>query len=234
MVTVFDLTFSSYLYAHMTYYDRILENFMESVELDLDLSNKEHRKKLLQWLNKWGCRINQDYKKEYSKTIGEWYEEYRSRLVPQNKDLWRLDDRELDAMDYAYEDLKNRPVHEYKQSRNPAVRHVGPTAASKILFILRPRSAIDWDVSIRKEVKVRFGDRSYKEYLEKAREDLLGIKRQCDELGIKIEELPVLLNREKATVAQMLGDYYWIIYTQEVQMPETRDLLKWASWSIIN
>ena len=62
----------------------------------------------------------------------------------------------------------------------------------------------------------------------------LDLYRILDEHGIKLMDLPAELNRECATPAQLMGEYYWVTYTRELSkldMPDERLLKQWVKWS---
>ncbi|MEA3312397.1 MAG: hypothetical protein U9Q76_09305, partial [candidate division WOR-3 bacterium] len=51
-----DLDFTHFLRGPVTEDDDAYKEFLKSVNYVLDLDKPEHRKSLLKWLNKWGCR----------------------------------------------------------------------------------------------------------------------------------------------------------------------------------
>lgn len=55
-MTLAELAFSCACYGRSTDYDKPYLDFLQSTNGELDLSNPQHRKLLLVWLNQWGCR----------------------------------------------------------------------------------------------------------------------------------------------------------------------------------
>ena len=50
----------------------------------LDLGKPKHGLALLQWLNKWGCRINRKSFDNIGERLAEWFPEVaNSRMIPQ-------------------------------------------------------------------------------------------------------------------------------------------------------
>ena len=234
MVTLFEMAFSSFLYSKLTDYENTYLNFRERTGGRPDLARQEHRDYLLEWLNKWGCRFEVEKFPKASEAIGQWYWQHGKRLCSERKNLWKLTGPELDSLGDAYEDLRDRNAFKYRRGGKLVHRHVGATAASKILFSLKPRAAIAWDDLMRKRMRLDQKRLTYRQFLEKAKGDLIDLKMQCDEHGIKLMDLPAELNRECATPAQLMGEYYWVTYTRELSkldMPDERLLKQWVKWS---
>ncbi len=55
----------------------------------------------------------------------------------------------------------------------------GPTAAAKILFVLRPNVFVAWDEPIRAGLRYDGSGHSYVNFLTRLREELLELKDQC-------------------------------------------------------
>ena len=231
MVTLFEMAYSSFLYSKLTDYENTYLAFRERTDGRPDLAKQEHRDFLLEWLNKWGCRFEVKKFPKVSEAIGQWYRQHGERLCSERKNLWKLTGSELDALGDAYEDLQNTTAFKYRRGGKLVNRHVGATAASKILFSLKPRAAVAWDDLMRKRMRLDQKRLTYRQFLEQAKGDLIGLKIQCDKHGFRLTELPAELNRENATPAQLTGEYYWVTYTRELEMPDKSVLKKWGKWS---
>ena len=55
-MTLSELAFACFLYAHFTDYDDSYLSFLQVTNHHPDFVNSKHRKALLTWLNQWGCR----------------------------------------------------------------------------------------------------------------------------------------------------------------------------------
>ncbi len=231
MVTLFEMAFSSFLYSKLTDYENTYLVFRERTDGKPDLAKQKHRDFLLEWLNKWGCRFEVEKLSKFSEAIWQWHRQHRERLCSERKNLWKLTGPELDALGDAYEDLRDTTAFKYRRGGKLVHRHVGATAASKILFSLKPRAAIAWDDLMRKRMRLDQKRLTYRQFLEQLKGDLIGLKMQCDKYGLRLTDLPAELNREDATPAQLMGEYYWGTYTRELEMPDKEVLKIWVKWS---
>jgi hypothetical protein len=106
----------------------------------------------------------------------------------------------------------------------------GPTAAAKILFVLRPQVFVAWDEPIRAGLRYDGSGRSYVGFLIRLREELLDLREQCRAFDFDLVDLPEALGRPLSTPAQLLDEYYWATVTREVVAPSRRQLARWLSW----
>lgn len=106
-----------------------------------NLGKAAHRVLLLRWLNSWGCRIRYPRPGEpapFDTGIKAWWRTWRSALPTTS--LAELSDRDVDRVADAYAALSAMPA--------AAGRQLGPTAAAKALFALRPEAIMPWDAAI--------------------------------------------------------------------------------------
>lgn len=104
----------------------------------LDLSLAAHRSALHRWLNSWGCRIRYPREGEpdaFGAGLAAWWGRHALAHAP----LARLTPREISRFAAAYEELAALPIGR---------RSLGPTAAAKALYALRPDSVMPWDAAI--------------------------------------------------------------------------------------
>ncbi|MFD9516489.1 MmcQ/YjbR family DNA-binding protein [Streptomyces sp. NPDC059979] len=104
----------------------------------LDLSDAGHRTALHRWLNSWGCRIRYPREGEpdlFGEGLAAWWGRHRLPDAP----LAGLTPRDIARFVRAYEELAALPIGR---------RSLGPTAASKALYALRPASVMPWDAAI--------------------------------------------------------------------------------------
>lgn len=219
------------MYSELTDYENTYLAFRELTGGTFDLARAAHRDHLLEWLNKWGCRFEIDKFPKVSEAIAQWNRQYGKELCSDSRNLWHLSDQEIDALGDAYEDLRDRTAFKYRRGGKLVHRHVGATAASKILFASKPRAAIAWDDLMRKKMKDSHKRLTYKQFLELAKGDLISLKMQCEKHDVKLTALAAELGRRKATAAQLIGEYYWVTYTRELEMPNPGTLKQWVKWS---
>ena len=106
----------------------------------------------------------------------------------------------------------------------------GPTAAAKILFVLRPKVFVVWDEPIRAGLRYDGSGHSYVEYLLRLREDLLDLREQCRAFDLEMVDLPEALGRPLSTPAQLLDEFYWATVTRGVVAPTRQQMARWLEW----
>ena len=106
----------------------------------------------------------------------------------------------------------------------------GPTAAAKILFVLRPKVFVAWDEPIRAGLHYDGSGRSYVGFLIRLREELLDLREQCRAFSFDLEDLPDAIGRPLSTPAQLLDEYYWATVTRGVVAPTRKQLARWLEW----
>jgi hypothetical protein len=102
----------------------------------IDLSRPAHQQAALRWLNAWGCRIRYPRPGEPDVAgagLGRWWAQWSAALPAAGVTLAELADPAIDALGPAYAALVATPV-----SAPPRARGLGPTAATKLLYALRP------------------------------------------------------------------------------------------------
>ena len=159
-----ELAFACYIYTRMSDYDSSYQDFLKATNHAPDLNIAKHRKALLQWLNKWGCRqFAKDYHKLASEEIKIWYQEFSALPFHVDATLLELSDNDIAVAKVAYEKLAKRTASWRKtRSGSKSVIMVGPTGAAKILFAIRPNALIPWDDPIRKALKLDGSAKSHK------------------------------------------------------------------------
>jgi hypothetical protein len=118
--------------------------FVDDTAPGVDLARPEHRALLLRWLNSWGCRIRYPREGEpapFDDGIAAWWKAHSGALP--TVELARLSDVDIDALGAAYADLAAVAV-----SAGRVRRTLGPTAAAKALYALRPTAVMPWDAAI--------------------------------------------------------------------------------------
>jgi hypothetical protein len=250
-VNLGELALTCFAYGAMNA-DDSLAQFERRVDGRPDLWNQEHRQALLHWLNQWQCRqFSLAYHDLASDGLLEWHREFGGVLPPVRDHLWQVPEATLE--DYAEMfDALAKKVACYRDSgraapagapgaapipgeaATPIVRRLtvtfGPTAAAKILFVLRPRVFVAWDEPIRAQLHADGSGRSYADFLLRLREELLYLQEQCHAFDLDLEELPAAMGRPLSTPAQLLDEYYWATRTRSVVAPPRRQVAQWLEW----
>ena len=226
-----ELALTCYAYGAMTY-DDSLGQFSRRVEGNTDLSKVEHRLAVLHWLNQWQCRqFSLAYHDLASAEMLGWHKEFGKFLPPKTKHLWEIPEATVE--DYAgFFDALARKVacHRELTPGKKSVVSFGPTAAAKILFILRPQVFVAWDEPIRAGLRYDGSGDSYVRFLVRLREELLELREQCRAFSFDLEDLPAAVGRPLSTPAQLLDEYYWATVTREVVAPTRQQLARWLGW----
>ena len=228
-ITLYKLALASTMYDSLTPFNKSLKLLNDDTGNNIDLANPEHRHALLRWLNDWGCRhLAQDQHNVAAKSIGDWFQTKGSTLFADKKLLWELEDRELEAAARAYGTLKDmtgaRRVH---GGRNLEIS-IGATAASKVLFAIRPGALMPWDEAMRTAFKCNGSPESYVRYLKTIRNLALRIGDLCRNRGFQIDELPRKLGRPNSTVLALVNEYVWVTETRKVKLPSSETFAQWV------
>jgi len=226
-ITPGDLAYACWAYETMTGYAKSWQDFQEAVGDHADLRIAEHRDELFAWLNSWGCRIAATGEARVKDCLAEWYEREGDRLVDRSTGLAEASDDDLGDVAGLFDSL----IADMKCAASTTSLRFGPTAVSKTLFALRPRLLPAWDSAIREAlVGGEDSGEAYVRYASRLRSDIRGITRRGAEFGLT--RLPaVLCPSRNATMAQLMGEYYWVTVTKEVKLPPLQCRRDWAAWS---
>ncbi len=227
-----DLAFSVYVFDSMTKYTESYCDFRSTVGHNLDLNRHDHRQELIIWLNRWGCRqFALDQRQAASENIAQWYERVAGKMLDCDREIWELNDRELERTEALYSDLFRLTASFRKRGSQMLRVTVGPTGASKILFALRPRAYLPWDIAIRRSLGYGNDGKGYVDYLLDVGQALRVLERSCVETGSSLKELPSQLGKPEATIPALVNAYIWVVHSQGVRPPDRDQLRQWAKWS---
>lgn len=163
----------------------------------LDLSRAAHRTALHRWLNAWGCRIRYPRDGEpdpLGTGLAAWWERHALPEAP----LAALTDRETARLAAAYGDLAALPLGR---------RTLGPTAAAKALFALRPRTVMPWDAAIATRLH---GGRDAAAFERHLRTGRAWARAALAESGLDEEALAAGLGRPGIPLAKVFDEYLYV------------------------
>jgi hypothetical protein len=233
-MTLAELAFGCYIYAALIGEDDGgYSQLLAQTNQQLDLSEDQHCKSLLVWLNKWGCRQFKKSQHELAATeIKAWYSEFGPKLFPRPKSLLLLTEHDLSTIDAAYGDLVNRiaSVRTMGGGAESKVR-VGPVGTAKILFAVRPNALMLWDNPILEALGLDGSAASYVSYLRKATKWLNELADECQRHGIEIAALPSLLGRPRSYLPKLIDEYLWVTVSQNCRPPSKSVFERWAAWA---
>ncbi len=228
-VTLCKLALASTMYDSLMPFNSSLERLSKATGGSIDLTNPAHRFSLLEWLNDWGCRhLSEDQHDVASNSISNWYQVDGTGLFTNKKPLWELGDHELEAAGHAYGSLKDKTGAWRVRGGRKLEVHIGATAASKILFAIRPKALMPWDEAMRISYKCDGSPESYSRYLKTIRNLTSHIGVLCRNKGFQIDDLPKELGRPNSTVLALVNEYIWVTETRKIELPSSHTLAQWA------
>lgn len=123
-------------------------------------------------------------------------------------------------------ELVNESLQDLSQRFATPEKRFGATAASKVLFAIRPKALPPWDNAIRKKYVGENG--SYTKFMKSVTEEIISL---CAENEIKIEKLPEKINLPNKIVPKLIDEYNWMTITRKLTPPDKKTLQHWAGWS---
>ncbi|GAB2732163.1 hypothetical protein GCM10010442_62120 [Kitasatospora kifunensis] len=177
-----------------------------------DLALPAHREALHRWLNSWGCRLRYPREGEpdlFSEALEGWWNDHAAALPAAGSTLARLTDDQLTALADAYAELAALCV-----SPSPK-RTLGPTAAAKALYALRPAAVMPWDAAIAKHLHGARDGAAFHRHLRCGR---AWARAVIAESGLDEGELPSELGRPTVPLAKVLDDYLYVTITAAVPL----------------
>jgi len=228
-VTLCKLALAGTMYDSLTPFNYSLALLNEATGDSIDLNNPAHRISLMKWLNDWGCRhLSKDQHEVASSSILNWYQADGACLFPNEKPIWGLGENEMEVAANAYGSLKDSTgawrIHDGRKLEV----HIGTTAASKILFAIRPKALMPWDRAMRASFKCDGSPTSYFRYLKRIRKITSHIGVLCRDKGFQIDDLPQKLGRPNSTTLALVNEYIWVTESRKCKLPSSHTLARWA------
>ncbi|MGI5237793.1 hypothetical protein [Dactylosporangium sp. CA-139066] len=186
--------------------DRSWLRLVDQTAPAVDLSRAEHRALLLRWLNSWGCRIRYPREGEpapFDDGVADWWDRWGPALPA--ADLAALDDDEIALLGDAYAGLAAVAV-----SAGPVRRSLGPTAAAKALYALRPNAIMPWDAAIAAALHGGRDGPAFAAHQRLGRQWALAV---LAETGIEERRLAALVGRPQISLAKILDEYLYVRVT---------------------
>ncbi|MFG2938125.1 MmcQ/YjbR family DNA-binding protein [Streptomyces sp. NPDC048282] len=171
----------------------------------LDLTAPAHRLALHRWLNSWGCRLPYPPEGEpypLQEALAAWTAGHPLPGTP----LADLTDADVGALAAAYEDLAGLPAGSPARPRS-----LGPTAAAKALYALRPRTVMPWDAAIATEL---YGARDGAAFARHLRTGRAWARAALAESGLDADALAADLGRPAVTLPKVLDEHLYVTITR--------------------
>jgi hypothetical protein len=179
--------------------------FVERTAPGVDLGRPDHRRLMHRWLNSWGCRIRYPREGEpdpYDAGMAAWWAEFGAAL-PSGR-LRLATDGDLLALGTAYAALAATPAG--------ATRTLGPTAAAKALYALRPDTVMPWDAAIAVALHGARDGAAFTRHLGLGRGWAAALVTR---LGVDDAAVPALLGRPGVSLAKILDEYTYVLITRQ-------------------
>lgn len=222
-MTINELKIACYLYERFTSYDKDYRD-LRSIER-LNLSEREHTGKLLEWLRSWGCRQFKKNDTEMSvRALSEWYSKDLKLLPPYGTNLLGGDKSLFELTTVIFDRLRNTKISERYNSTSDVT--VGPVGAAKILFALRPYFYSPWDGPICQNKGYTLDGHGYIKYLKDIQETLSELEEECKERGLEIYDLVKITNRPISTLPKLIDEYNWVTITKKCIPLEIIQMIK--------
>jgi hypothetical protein len=225
-MTLYDLACSCRLYQGQ--FDRQHRKMRVNLGDNPKRDSPDKRKDLFEFLNKWGCRIPREDFSSLEEHVGEWIKDGGVNDLPvASKDILSLGPTEIDRIERLFDAL---------------LSHLGgDTRVAKTLHALRYRALPAWDARIKREClnKHPFSGQPtagemYAEFVRHVRAEIEDLRRNAEELGYSLTEVPRLIDRVDdsydISVVKLVDEYYWITITSEYKVPDWNQLKVWLRW----
>ncbi|KAA2257267.1 hypothetical protein F0L68_25250 [Solihabitans fulvus] len=197
-------------FAKYTGADRPWEVLVAATAPGLDLAVAEHRVSMLRWLNSWGCRIRYPRQGEpdvFDVNLARWWDTWRDALPDLTTSIADLSEATIAGLGDCYAELAAMPAAHAARPRS-----LGPTAAAKLLYALRPLGVMPWDEMIARHLH---GARDSAAYAAHQRLGRDWARALLAEAGTDEHGLSVLLGRPGRPLAKMLDEYCYIAFTRD-------------------
>jgi len=194
-------------------FDLTLDAARKAIGNRPDLTNPAHTARLRVWLNQWTCRIGYPRPGQadvFAESLAIWWASARDTLPPGGQGLAQLTNAQLGAVSRAYAELYQRPA---AVSRAGRTRGIGPTAAAKLLYFVRPLAITAWDRAISTRTGGGHDEQAFLAHLTVCRGWAEDLEAEGRSLGLKPGEIGRYLNRPASSVAKLIDEWLYATIT---------------------
>lgn len=184
-----------------------------------DLGVPQQRDEVRLWLNKWVCRLRYPRPGEpdvFSDSLAAWWAASGSALP--GGPVAGLSDTAVGMIADSYADLSARPGALLVRNGSIAGRRsIAPTAASKILFVLRPETVPPWDAAIARTSAGGTSRDHFAGYLNATRAWARAVQDQARQQGVT--DIPAYVGRPGTSLAKLRDDWLYLTITRGCAIP---------------
>jgi hypothetical protein len=185
----------------------------------VDLVVYEHRNQLRRWLNKWVCRLRYPLPGEpdaFSDSLLQWWPTSGTALP--NNPIAELSDAEVGAIADSYADLSAQPgALITRRGVVTGHRSIGPTAASKIMFVLRPDTIPPWDAAIARTTTGGTSSIHFASHLKAARAWAQGVRKEGSRQNVA--DIATHVGRPGSSLARLRDEWMYLTITRHCPVP---------------
>lgn len=223
-MTLQEIKIASYL---MTSLSNDEKSYRKIAMDELNLGLKKDQKKILKFLNEWGCRqFAIEYHDVAAKSLQNWFKKFEQALPKYNQKLIHQSEKKIKSYETLFDELMNSDASTKICNNKDIVNHIGPVGAAKTLFAIRKHSFPPWDNPIIKKLKISKNGAGYCDYLLYVKKELLKLEKHCNSINIDIMCIPSILNREHASLVKIVDEYLWLTITQACEPSKIIELCK--------
>jgi hypothetical protein len=229
---LYELAYCCRLFDQQSNGDDTLRRLLDFAGGSVDLGSLPHRRALVEWLRSWGCRTlaTEDTQLTLA-SLARWWRQAGDDLPRTSARLQDLDELAVDRAASVYGPLAELHAS-YRRAASKRVRvSLGPTAAAKALFALRPNVYPPWDEPIRRKYGYDGSTASYRAYLSEVRNELRELFQDAKECGVEPRAIPAIVNRPRSTLPKLVDEYLWVRITAGHEPPSRSDVARWHQWS---
>jgi len=185
-----------------------------------DLAVAGQRDELRRWLNRWGCRLRYPQPGEpdvFSGSLAQWWASSGSGLP--DDPVAELSDADVGTLADGYADLAARPAALLSRGGAPVGhRAISATAASKIMFALRPETVPPWDAAIARATAGGTSRDHFASHLEAARAWAGAVQDEARRHGIA--DVPAYVGRPGSSLARVWDEWLYLTITRDCSVPD--------------
>jgi len=177
------------------------------------------RDELRRWLNRWACRLRYPQPGEpdvFSDSLAQWWA-ITGSVLPGGP-VAGLSDAAVGTLAGSYADLAARPGALLTRHGAPGGhRAIAPTAASKIMHVLRPETVPPWDAAIARATVGGTSRDHFARHLQAARTWARAIQGEARRRGIA--DIPAYLGRPGSSLAGLRDEWLYLTITRGCPIP---------------
>lgn len=188
-----------------------------------DLASRDQQNDLLDFLNKWGCRIPKTQFDALKSHLKDWAEKWVCRLPDAGSTILDLkDDVQRDNIADSFNAL--------------LTSHFQETSVAKTLHALRHRTLPPWDAYIKNNCcsPERTVGHAYSDFIQHVLAEIRDLEQDVTRLGYSLSDVPRLVKRVEpygVSLVKLVDEYHWMTLTSGHTVPDQAEIEEWLCWT---